>query len=455
MNSLRFLLGAVLTGGTLLAQTEQPTTIVGATDTGAMRSAEELEQLLAPVALYPDALIAIILPATVAATDIVLAARHLRDFPGDRSQIEHRAWDESVKSLTHYPDVLKWMDENLPWTKQVGEAFALQPADVMQAIQRLRARARTNGTLVDTPQQQVIAEPDVIRIVPAQPEVIYVPRYEPEVLFVPQPIYYTTPVLSFAVGARVGSWLAYECDWRRKSIWVGDRHRSWRGHDWRRPVIPISPGFRHASPPAGVRQWCPPSRTVVHHRVLPRSHDIIRPSSVASPHQRTWSRSRSHSPRQSSTIVSRSTPTSVHVATRPTHFAQPPATQVPRTHSSPHSSTFSRSTSVVTRAVPSGNHSPARPSHWQHRESHHTRHVTHSPASRAVPAQPAVIASQPVVRRESRSHGHRSVTPPAATQQSTVSQPQSAPVNRTSSPHVGSRGGTSHSSRRGDYRLQR
>lgn len=231
----------------------------------ARRAPEELEKLLAPIALYPDALIAIILPAATAPADVVLAARHVRDNPGDPSQIEHRAWDESVKSLTHYPAVLAWMDENLDWTKQVGEAFVEQPAEVMQAMQRLRAQARAAGTLVDTPQQQVIAEADVIRIVPAQPDVIYVPYYEPEVVFVTRPYYgYVSPrpFFSFGAGVAVGSWLAFECDWRRNTIWIGNRHRPWTHHDWRRPLVVAPPiGSAYVRTPE-VRHWRPSPQTV-------------------------------------------------------------------------------------------------------------------------------------------------------------------------------------------------
>jgi hypothetical protein len=461
MNSLRFLLGAVLAaGGSLTAQTD-PTAVVPAPidlPTNALRSADELEQLVAPIALYPDALIAIILPATVAATDVVLAARHLRDFPNDRSQIEHRAWDESVKSLTHYPDVLKWMDENLPWTKQVGEAFALQPADVMQAVQRLRTRARANGTLVDTPQQQVIAEPDVIRIVPSQPEVIYVPRYEPEILFVSQPHFYTVPMLSFGVGARVGSWLAYDCDWRSRTIWVGDRHRSWRGHDWRRPIVPISPGFtRHVSPPHGIRQWCPPPRTVVQHRVVARSHDIIRPSSVASPTQRTWSRPHSSFTRSNPTVVNRTTPTVATLPTRTTHVA-PATPHVSRGHSStPQNHSYTRSSpAVAPQTSQSHAHATARSSgHWQQRGSNPTRHVTPTPS--AVPVSPPAVTTPPQTApsRDSRSHGHRSSSP-RVVGQPPPSEAQPAPAATSSSSNTST--GRSHagsSSRRGDYRSQR
>jgi hypothetical protein len=294
MTTLRFPLALLLLTGVWLKAQEVVATAppADAAPLEALRTPGELEQLLAPIALYPDALIALILPASTAPADIVLAARHVRDHPNDRSQIEHRAWDESVKSLTHYPDVLKWMDENLHWTKQVGEAFLRQPADVMQAVQRLRAKAHSAGTLASTPQQQVIAEPEIIRIVPAQPNVIYVPYYEPDVVFVDRPVYYTRPFLTFGIGMPVGSWLAYDCDWRRRTIWVGDRHRHWTGHDWHRPLVPIAPGFSHVhTHPPGVRQWRPPvhvSRphvTVTHPHVR---HEIARPSPVGVPSTRSY-----------------------------------------------------------------------------------------------------------------------------------------------------------------------
>lgn len=289
MNNFRVLFALLLFGASLQAQNTAPP--VYAADaapavvdpsSATQRTPQELEQLLAPIALYPDALIAIILPAATVPTDVVLAARHLRENPGDRAQIEHRAWDESVKSLTSYPEVLMWMDENLNWTRQVGEAFAIQPADVMQAIQRLRAKARAAGTLVDTPQQQIIAEQQVIRIVPAQPDIIYVPHYEPDVVFVDQPFYYTRPYLTFGFGVPVGSWLAFDCDWRHNSIWVGNRHRRWTGHDWHRPVVPIAPigpGFTYTRTP-DVHQWRPPPQSLRN-----PSYTLIRPyrSEIARP----------------------------------------------------------------------------------------------------------------------------------------------------------------------------
>lgn len=185
---------------------------------------QELEDLLAPVALYPDALIALILPATTVPSDVVLGARFLRA-EGDGSLVDSQPWDDSVKSLTRYPDVLLWLDENLEWTAAVGEAFVEQPADVMNAVQALREKARAAGHLVDTPEQKVVVEEEVIRIIPADPEIIYVPQYDPTIIYVQSytPVY--TPILTFGIGFAVGSWLNYDFDWRRRCVYRGN----WRG----------------------------------------------------------------------------------------------------------------------------------------------------------------------------------------------------------------------------------
>ena len=105
---------------------------------------EALNQLLAPIALYPDALVALILPASTVPSDLVLAARYISS-NGDPAQIANQPWDDSVKSLARYPDVVKWMDQNLEWTTQVGDAFLNQPADVMNTIQQLRATGNRRG----------------------------------------------------------------------------------------------------------------------------------------------------------------------------------------------------------------------------------------------------------------------------------------------------------------------
>jgi hypothetical protein len=242
-----FLAGATASPGQI---TPEPARAVSAP----LRTAEELEQLLGPIALYPDALIALILPASTAPADIVLAARHLRA-GGDLAQVESRAWENSVKSLTRYPDVLRWLDDNLDWTKQLGEAFLQQSVEVMNTIQRLRERARAAGTLLDTPQQQIITTPGIVRIVPVQPDRIYVPVYDPSVTFLDRTSYGLAPV-AFGPGYPVGSWLAYDCDWAQRKVWVGDRHRPWRPHDWRRPVVTPDP----SQPKSRVTAWQAPVR---------------------------------------------------------------------------------------------------------------------------------------------------------------------------------------------------
>jgi|GEM_PF-4262615 len=187
------------------------------------RSPEQIEQLLGPIALYPDVLIALILPAATVPTDIVQAARYLND-NGDPAQTDGQPWDDSVRALAHYPDIVKWMDQNLVWTQQVGETFRDQPTEVMNSIQHLRAEARAAGTLVDTPQQRVIVEDGYISIVPAQPDVIYVPYYDPGVVYVSRGGFYSEPFLTFGIGYSTGFWLGYELDWGHRRIWAIDPH---------------------------------------------------------------------------------------------------------------------------------------------------------------------------------------------------------------------------------------
>lgn len=193
-------------------------------------TAAELDELVGPIALHPDALVALILPAATVPSDIVLAVRELGR--GTTAEaMENEAWDDSVKALVRYPEMLRWLDENLAWTKRLGEAFVAQPADVMNAIQRLRAKARVAGTLRDNTQQRVVVEEEEIRIVPSRAEVIYIPRYNPAVVYVDRPVYAPYSYLTFGIGYAAGHWLAYDCDWRRRTICYVPRHH--RSHVWR------------------------------------------------------------------------------------------------------------------------------------------------------------------------------------------------------------------------------
>lgn len=193
---------------------------------------DQLETLVSPIALYPDPLVSIILPAATVPGDVALAAR-FTNANTDPNALEAQTWDESVKSLAHYPELLTWMDQNLEWTKQLGATFVTQPADVMNTIQRLRQRAREAGILVDTPEQRVVVEQNYVYIEPAQPDVIYVPSYDPGI-FYSSAYGYSRPRsgLSFSVAFSTGPWLAFEPDWSRRSIWI-DRRRDWQRRDWR------------------------------------------------------------------------------------------------------------------------------------------------------------------------------------------------------------------------------
>lgn len=194
----------------------------------------QIEEWVSPIALYPDPLVALILPATTRPSDIVLAARFVAD-GGAPDQAAFEPWDDSVKALTRYPEVLTYLDQNLAWARNLGECFQDRPDEVMSAIQAVRARARAGGLLVDTAEQAVVVDGDEICIVPANPTVIYVPRYSPEILYVRSfPFYYSGPFLSFGVGYRVGSWLNFDCDWRYRVIRIAHRPDHWyRQPDWR------------------------------------------------------------------------------------------------------------------------------------------------------------------------------------------------------------------------------
>jgi hypothetical protein len=186
---------------------------------------QQLDQLLGPIALYPDPLIAQILPASTLPTQIVLADRYVSG-GGDPNQIDQQPWDPSVQALARYPDVLKWMDDNLNWTTDLGQAFLNQQQDVMESIQRLRTSANNIGNLQSTPQQQVINDGGYIEIVPANPQVIYVPVYQPDQVYYQTA--YGSPFITFGIGFPIGLWLDCDFDWGNHNIIV------W-GHDHPRP----------------------------------------------------------------------------------------------------------------------------------------------------------------------------------------------------------------------------
>jgi len=214
-----------------------------------LRSPAELDQLLGPIALYPDPLIAEILPAATLPSEVVLADRYVRG-GGDPNQIDAQPWDPSVKALARYPTVLAWMDDNIAWTTDVGQAFLNQQGDVMNAIQRLRSQALSLGNLQSTQQQTVVNDNGLIEVVPANPEVVYVPAYQP------QQVYYEAPpspgfFVSFGLALPIGIWFNHDFDWHnhRVIVWHHDQPRP---HDWW-----VHPGFSRPEIVNQVNVWHP------------------------------------------------------------------------------------------------------------------------------------------------------------------------------------------------------
>jgi hypothetical protein len=175
-------------------------------------------------------------------SQIVLADRYVSQ-GGDVNAAAQQPWDPSVQALVHYPTVLKWLDDNLAWTTDVGQAFLNQQQDVIASIQRLRAQAQAEGNLKSTPQENVVADAGTVEIEPTDPAVIYVPSYPWDTIYNDPGVYCT-----FGIGFPIGLWLGYDWDWRNHHIiaW-GAGHP--RPSDWWQRA----PGNRQA--PQGVTLW--------------------------------------------------------------------------------------------------------------------------------------------------------------------------------------------------------
>ena len=219
-------------------------------------STAQLEELVAPIALYPDALTVQVLMASTYPLEVVEAARWRgknKSLQGDAvdKALESQDWDPSVESLTHFPDLLQRMSDNLDWTKDLGDAFLEQKDAVLDAVQRMRAKAYEAGTLKTTKEQvvtrEVVKEKEIIRVEPANPEVVYVPTYAPETAYgsawapPPQPYYptmmtyppgyvATTSLLSFGVGMAVGAavW-GGGCDWDDHNVYNNNYYNNGGG----------------------------------------------------------------------------------------------------------------------------------------------------------------------------------------------------------------------------------
>jgi hypothetical protein len=188
---------------------------------------EQLDQMLAPIALYPDSLLVQVLMAATYPLEVIAANRWAtanRNLSGDQfaAALDQQDWDPSVKSLVNFPSVLGMMDQKLDWTQRLGDAFLSQEDQVMDTIQQLRAKAQAQGTLQSTSQQRVVTQGQTIAIDTVDPQVIYVPVYDPFVVYGPwwYPAYppyryypvgavITNAIISFGLAVAIGAAWGY------------------------------------------------------------------------------------------------------------------------------------------------------------------------------------------------------------------------------------------------------
>jgi len=236
---------------------------------------EELDQLVAPVALYPDSLLVQVLMGATYPLDVVQAERWVKANPNLKDKaledaLQSQPWDPAVKSLTVFPQVLTMMSEKLDWTQKLGDAFLAQKEQVMATAQALRAKAVSQGTLKDSKEQKVVTEKvestTIIKIEPTNPEVVYVPTYNPTVVYgawpypAYPPYYYYPPgyvaggaLLGFTAGVIVGGALWGGANWGRGDVNVNvNRYNNfnktnisngnWNHNSDRRGAVPYRDG---------------------------------------------------------------------------------------------------------------------------------------------------------------------------------------------------------------------
>ena len=216
-------------------------------------TSDQLADLVAPIALYPDALLSQVLVASTYPLEVVQAQQWLRRNESLRGEAlmdaaRQQPWDASVQGLLAFPDALATLNQDIQWTTALGNAFLAQESDVMLAVQRMRARAQSTGKLSSTPQQTVSAAVQdgqtVIEIVPADPQVIYVPQYDPVYVW-GSPAWGAYPPLSYApgfgfgLGIDIGFWFGgwswglgwgWGPNWYGGSVYVDNaffRHCGW------------------------------------------------------------------------------------------------------------------------------------------------------------------------------------------------------------------------------------
>jgi Protein of unknown function (DUF3300) len=220
-------------------------------------TSQQLDQLVAPIALYPDELVAQVLAAATYPTEVVEAERWIQahpDLKGDAlgKGVDSQSWDDSVKALGQFPSVLAMMDKNLSWTSSLGEAYVNNSQGVMDAVQRMRARAQQAGNLKTTPQENVTTEGQTIVIQPVDPDVVYLPEYDPWLIYgdpigfypgwvgVPG-LYIGGPGIVFGFGIGIGVFGGFGWGWHH---WGADWHHHGIDHN-HAPYVSHGSAFGH------------------------------------------------------------------------------------------------------------------------------------------------------------------------------------------------------------------
>jgi uncharacterized membrane protein YgcG len=246
------------------------------------QSTQELDQLVAPIALYPDALVAQILAGATYPTQIVEADRWLQQHPdlkGDAlaKAVDAQSWDPGVKALTQFPGLLGMMDKNLSWTSSLGEAYVNGQQNVLDAVQVMRRRAQQAGNLKSTQQESVTTQGNTIVIEPANPQVVYVPEYDPWVVYgdplafypgwigVPG-FFFDGPGIGFGLGIGIGlfggfgwGWHSWGTDWHGHGLRYGNHPYASHSRDFGhggfgggRGGVGHSGGFAHGGASSGM-----------------------------------------------------------------------------------------------------------------------------------------------------------------------------------------------------------
>ncbi|TMA85854.1 MAG: DUF3300 domain-containing protein, partial [Deltaproteobacteria bacterium] len=237
-------------------------------------TAEKLQQLVAPIALYPDELVAQVLAAATYPTEIVEANRWLQENSSLKDAqladaVDKQSWDPSVKALTQFPSVLAKMDKNLSWTSALGDAYFNQSQDVLNAVQVMRKRAQSAGTLKTTAQETVTTKDQTVIIEPANPEIVYLPEYDPWIVYgaplLAYPGYFDAgffvggPFIFFDEGFPIRrhihhhwGWHNWGCNWRDRFVVFNHNRFISRSPTFinRRDGIRGGEGFRGARPPS-------------------------------------------------------------------------------------------------------------------------------------------------------------------------------------------------------------